>query len=62
MAIKVDVSKCDACGSCVEVCPVEAITIVDDHAVIDPDECIECLSCIGLMDSGCLCIPIARHS
>ena len=46
MAVKVDVSKCDACGACVEVCPVEAITIVDDHAVIDPDECIECLACI----------------
>ena len=46
MAVKVDVSKCDACGSCVEVCPVEAITIVDDHAVIDPEECIECLACI----------------
>ena len=46
MAVKVDVSKCDACGSCVDICPVEAITIVDDHAVIDQDECIECLSCI----------------
>ena len=47
MTVKVDISKCDACGSCVEVCPVEAITILDDHhAVIDPEECIECLACI----------------
>jgi len=46
MAVKVDISKCDACETCVEVCPVEAISIVDDHAFIDPDECIECLSCI----------------
>lgn len=46
MAIKVDTSKCDGCETCVESCPVEAISIVDDHAVIDADECIECLACI----------------
>ena len=54
MAVKVDISKCDACGTCVEVCPVEAISIVDDHAYVDPDECIECLSCIDECPNGAI--------
>ncbi len=47
MTVKVDISKCDACETCIEVCPVECIVIVDGkYAVIDPEECIECLACI----------------
>ncbi len=46
MTVKIDVSKCDGCETCIEVCPVEAITIVDEHAVVDADECIDCLVCI----------------
>ena len=39
---KVDIEKCSACETCVDVCPTESISIVDGHAVIDEDECIEC--------------------
>ena len=42
---QVDIEKCSACGTCVDVCPIEAISIVDGHAVIDVDECIECGVC-----------------
>jgi NAD-dependent dihydropyrimidine dehydrogenase PreA subunit len=45
MAVKVDTSKCDACGSCAEVCPVEAIK-VKDKAVVNEDECIDCGTCV----------------
>ena len=45
MAVKIDAGKCDACGSCVEVCPVEAIT-VKDKAVVNEDECIDCGTCV----------------
>jgi len=48
MAVKVDVTKCDGCGTCVEECPSEAISIVDGHAFIDVDECVECLTCIDV--------------
>ena len=54
MAVKVDVSKCDACETCVDACPVDAISIVDDHAVIDVDECIECLACIDECPNGAI--------
>jgi len=42
---KVDATKCTGCGSCVEVCPSEAIKVVDGKAQIDYDECAECGSC-----------------
>jgi ferredoxin len=44
---KVDIEKCSACESCIEICPTEAISLVDGHAYIDPDECIECGSCLA---------------
>ena len=36
--------KCVACGTCLPVCPVEAISEGDIYH-IDPDTCIECGSC-----------------
>ncbi|MGC8786805.1 MAG: DUF362 domain-containing protein, partial [Anaerolineae bacterium] len=37
--------KCTACGTCVENCPVQAITIVDQRAHMDLDRCIRCYCC-----------------
>ncbi|GEA15895.1 MAG: hypothetical protein PWR22_2066 [Moorella sp. (in: firmicutes)] len=45
MAARVDEDKCTGCGSCVEVCPVEAIT-VEEVATINADECLECGACV----------------
>jgi NAD-dependent dihydropyrimidine dehydrogenase PreA subunit len=42
----VDSEKCDGCESCVDACPMECITMVDDIAHIDPEECIDCEACI----------------
>ena len=46
MAAKVDPDKCTGCGSCVDVCPVEAVSLNDDVAVIDEDTCTECGLCV----------------
>ena len=47
MAIpKVNKDECTACEECVETCPAEAISMVDDVAVIDSGECTECGDCI----------------
>lgn len=45
--MKVDRETCVGCGACVGMCPVNAISIVDDKASIDPDVCISCGSCMG---------------
>ena len=36
---------CTGCGRCVIVCPVQAITIIDNKAVIDKNLCVECSIC-----------------
>lgn len=38
-------SKCSKCKICLDVCPVDAITITDDDAVIGKN-CIGCASCV----------------
>ena len=45
MAVTIDEGKCTGCGSCVEVCPVEAIK-VNDKAKVNEDECIDCGTCV----------------
>ena len=37
--------KCTKCGSCVETCPVEAISEGDPKYVIDADACVDCGQC-----------------
>lgn len=45
MARKVS-GDCIACGTCVDTCPVGAISM-DATAVIDADTCIDCGACEG---------------
>jgi NAD-dependent dihydropyrimidine dehydrogenase PreA subunit len=44
MAAKVDKEKCTGCGICVDACPVEAIKIENNIAIIS-DDCSECGVC-----------------
>ena len=46
MATVVDAEKCTGCETCVESCPLDAITMKDDLAVIDPDTCGDCGTCV----------------
>ena len=45
MAAKVDKKKCDGCGACKDICPVDAIKIENGKAVIN-DDCLECGVCV----------------
>ncbi|RKY28813.1 MAG: ferredoxin [Planctomycetota bacterium] len=45
--IKVNQEECVGCETCVPVCPVEAISMKDDKAFIDPEICTECETCIS---------------
>ena len=54
MAVKVDLEKCNGCGTCVDECPSDAIEIVDEKAKIDEEECIDCGSCVDECEQGAL--------
>ena len=41
----VDGSKCTGCGICVEICPVDAISMKEEKAKIDMEICIRCGKC-----------------
>lgn len=45
MAAKIDAETCTACGSCVDVCPADAIKC-DDVAVVDEGLCTDCGTCV----------------
>jgi electron transfer flavoprotein alpha subunit len=52
----VDKEKCVACGECVEVCPVDAIDLVDDVAQVD-DNCTLCGLCVDACDYEAIGLP-----
>jgi len=43
--MKIIEERCIGCGNCVIICPVQAIELVDNKAVIDKDICVECSVC-----------------
>lgn len=43
--MKIDAESCIVCNECVPYCPVGAISM-DDVAVIDQDECVDCGVCL----------------
>ncbi len=45
--VKVNAEECVGCETCVPVCPVEAISMADEKAVIDQETCTACGTCIG---------------
>jgi len=48
--MKIDPELCIACEACLPYCPMAAISMKDDVAAIDEDECVDCAVCLK---SGC---------
>jgi Na+-translocating ferredoxin:NAD+ oxidoreductase subunit B len=42
----VTAEKCEACLTCVDICPMEAITADEGYATVDMDRCIGCGVCV----------------
>ena len=47
---------CTQCGECAEVCPVEAIDLVDGVYVIDKETCIGCMACVEACPHGVMVV------
>lgn len=41
----IDENLCDVCGTCVGVCPADAVAVALNRVVIDNDACIMCRAC-----------------
>ena len=48
----IDVQKCDFCGTCVTVCPTDAIDLKESDINVDPELCIGCGSCADICPFG----------
>jgi ferredoxin len=46
--------KCTKCGSCVTVCPSEAIKEGSEIFEIDADKCVDCGLCVDECKSGAI--------
>ncbi len=56
-SVAVDNDKCEGCGECVEVCPVEVFELVDDKSVpVNADECLGCESCVEVCEPGAITV------
>ena len=60
LKITVDLEKCTGCGKCVDVCPVYAVKMVNEKAVMDEELCILCTSCVAECETDAIRIPSAE--
>lgn len=40
-----ELDECIGCGNCAEICPVDAVKMIDDRPQVDPNWCIGCGVC-----------------
>jgi electron transport complex protein RnfB len=50
----VDAEECAGCGTCLERCQMEAVSLEDDRATIDLNRCIGCGLCVTTCSTGAL--------
>jgi electron transfer flavoprotein alpha subunit len=53
MPFLINEKRCTGCGTCLDVCPTEAIQIVDGHATITL-ECMGCGACPRVCPEGAI--------
>jgi len=56
VAAKVDAEKCTGCGICVNICPVEAISLANGVAVVDEKMCTACGLCVNECPNGAIAL------
>ena len=55
---EVDPELCEACGECIEICPMEALSIDADYSSVDLDRCIGCGVCVATCPNNAIELKI----
>jgi len=51
---EIDAELCTGCGTCIERCQVNAISLTDDKSLIDRKRCIGCGNCVSFCPSDAI--------
>jgi ferredoxin len=55
MVAVINVNECVGCGTCVDECPSEAISLNGDNiAVVDANECLDCGACVDVCPTSAI--------
>ena len=56
--LEIDYDKCDGCGTCVTMCPTQAVALVNGKpSVVRPDSCNYCTDCEQVCTTGAIRAP-----
>lgn len=50
--IMIDSERCDFCGTCVAVCPVDAIELMESTIMVNEALCTRCEFCVDVCPLG----------
>ena len=54
---------CLGCGVCIQSCPLQAISLIWDQAVIDQSRCNQCRLCLEVCPQGAIAemVPVSKN-
>jgi len=52
---------CQACGICVNKCPVDALTLKDDKIIVDQEKCISCGECESICPVNAIKLKVTEN-
>jgi ferredoxin len=56
MAVNITMETCDRCGTCISVCPVNALMLLTEMLVVDAARCTGCGVCVSVCPFGALVV------
>jgi ferredoxin len=54
MTVSISQEKCDHCGTCISVCPANALMLLTETLLVDTNRCTCCGLCVAVCPFGAL--------
>ncbi|MBN2048397.1 MAG: 4Fe-4S binding protein [Anaerolineaceae bacterium] len=55
----VEIAKCEGCGSCVSNCQFGALSLIEDHSMVDESKCMGCGVCVSKCEQNAISLRLA---